>query len=102
MYSARLTSELYYSCSSFKVKGGGVSSCRSASFDLASPVLRVPDLRQEAYMSPLPSLQLIHHYGYSLDFPTRKHTISLTLILRVLEVSSSSCLIIKLSFPSSP
>src|ERR1041385_4714730 len=44
-YSARLTSELYYSCSSIKVKGGGVSSCRSASFDLASPELRVPDLR---------------------------------------------------------
>ena len=35
-YSAILTSELYYSCSSFKVKGGGVSICRSASFDLAN------------------------------------------------------------------
>ena len=29
----------------FQGKGGGVSICRSANFDLASPVLRVPDLR---------------------------------------------------------
>src|ERR1043165_9722628 len=36
-------------------------------------------------MSPLPSLQPIHHYGYSLDSPTRKPTIALALILRVLE-----------------
>src|SRR4051812_33520202 len=36
-------------------------------------------------MSPLPSLQPIHHYGYFLDFPTRKRAIALTLILRVLE-----------------
>src|ERR1041385_2935892 len=42
-YSARLTSELHYSCSSFKVKGRWGSSCRNASFDLASPELRVPD-----------------------------------------------------------
>src|SRR4051812_17685619 len=65
----------------YQGKGGGVSSCRSASFDLASPELRVPDLRKEAYTSPLPSLQPIHHYGYFLDFPTRKHAIALTLIL---------------------
>src|SRR3954466_12626738 len=32
-------------------------------------------------MSPLQSLHPIHHYGYFLDFLTRKHAISLTLIL---------------------
>src|SRR4051812_900986 len=32
-------------------------------------------------MSPLQSLHPIHHYGYFLDFPTRKHAIALTLIL---------------------
>src|SRR3954462_6816512 len=33
------------------------------------------------YTSPSNSLQPIHHYGASLDFPTRKHAIALTLIL---------------------
>src|SRR3954471_8510053 len=32
-------------------------------------------------MSPLQTLHPIHHYGYFLDFPTRKHAIALTLIL---------------------
>src|SRR3954469_22953675 len=32
-------------------------------------------------MSPLQSLHPINHYGYFLDFPTRKHAITLTLIL---------------------
>src|SRR3954465_2484357 len=55
--------------------------CRSVSFDLASPELRVPDLRKEAYTSPLHVSNQLHHYGASLDFPTRKHAIALTLIL---------------------
>src|SRR3954469_4963667 len=32
-------------------------------------------------MSPLHVTNQVHHYGASLDFPTRKHAISLTLIL---------------------
>src|SRR3954464_11343964 len=32
-------------------------------------------------MSPLQSRHPIHHHGYFLDFPTRKHAIALTLIL---------------------
>ena len=44
------------------------------------------------YSSPLPSLQPIHHYGYFLDFPTRKHAIALTLILASFKSNRSSCL----------
>src|SRR3954462_7456520 len=32
-------------------------------------------------MSPLHVTNQLHHYGASLDFPTRKHAIALTLIL---------------------
>src|ERR1044072_2818244 len=32
-------------------------------------------------MSPLPTTNQLHHYGSPLDFPTRRHAISLTLIL---------------------
>src|SRR3954470_9939820 len=32
-------------------------------------------------MSPLHVSNQLHHYGASLDFPTRKHAIALTLIL---------------------
>src|SRR3954464_12627751 len=35
----------------------------------------------EAHTSPLHVSNQIHHYGASLDVPTRKHAIALTLIL---------------------
>src|SRR3954468_9498966 len=34
-----------------------------------------------AHTSPLLTTNQLHHYGAPLDFPTRKHTIALTLIL---------------------
>src|SRR3954467_11925924 len=33
------------------------------------------------YTSPLLTTNQLHHYGAPLDFPTRRHTIALTLIL---------------------
>src|SRR3954471_9371405 len=54
-------------------------TCRS--FDLASPELRVPELEVRAYTSPLPTTNQLHRCGAPLDFPTRRHTKALTLIL---------------------
>src|ERR1041385_5046943 len=71
----------------YQGKGRWGSTCRSASFDLASPELRLPDFEVRSVHESTTCLQPIHHYGYFLDFPTRRHTIALTLILRVLEVS---------------
>src|SRR4051812_3369387 len=54
-------------------------TCRS--FDLASPELRVPELEVRANTSPLPTTNQLHHCDGPLDFPTRRHTKALTLVL---------------------
>src|SRR3954468_14664485 len=68
----------------YQGKGRWGFTCRSASFDLANPVLRVPDFEVRSVHESTTCLQTIHHYGYFLDFRTKKHTIALTLILRIL------------------
>src|SRR3954468_2276598 len=83
-------------------KGKGRWGLTSRSFDLASPELRVPEFEVRAYTSPLPTTNQLHRCGAPLDFPTRRHTKALTLILANFRSIRSSCLIIKLSFPSSP
>ena len=50
----------------YQGKGRWGSTCRS--FDLASPDLRVTDLRYEVHTSPLHVSNQLHHYGASLDF----------------------------------
>src|SRR3954462_3308027 len=54
---------------------------RSASFDLASHVLRVPDFEVRSVHESTTFSNQLHHYGAFLDFPMRKHAIALTLIL---------------------
>ena len=68
MYSARLTEELYYSCTCIKVKGGGVSLAEVPA--LTWLVLHYEYQREvRTYTSPSNSLQPILHYGAPLDFP---------------------------------
>src|SRR3954471_7808354 len=99
-YSTRVMEEIFYSCTCMKAKGGWGLTCRI--FDLANPELRVLELEVRAYTSPLPTTNQSHRCGAPLDFPTRRHTKALTLILASFRSIRSSCLIIKLSFPSSP
>src|ERR1041384_2679463 len=99
-YSARLTEELYYSCTCIKVKGGGVQLAEALT--LANLNYEYQTLRQEAHTSPLLTTNQLHRCDAPLDFPTRRHTIALTLILASLRSIRFTCLIIKLSFPSSP
>src|SRR3954466_14223420 len=56
-------------------------TCRSASFDLANPELRVPDFEVRSVHESTTFSNQLHHYGAFLDFPTRKHATALTLIL---------------------
>src|SRR3954463_12943082 len=84
----------------FQGKGRWGLTCRS--LDLASPELRVPEFEVRAYTSPLPTTNQLHRCGAPLDFPTRRHTKEITLILVCFRSIRFTCLIIKLSFPSSP
>ena len=59
---------------------------QKCSFDLANLYYEY-EKEVRMYTSPINSLQPIHHYGYFLDFPTRKHAIALTLILACFRVS---------------
>src|SRR3954464_3944870 len=65
----------------YQGKGRWGFTCRSASFDLASPELRVPDFEVRNVHESTTFTNQLHHYGAFLDFPTRKHAIALTLIL---------------------
>src|SRR4051812_25905402 len=75
----------------YQGKGRWGLTYRSASFDLANLYYEY-QREVRTYTSPSNSLQPIHHYGYSLDFPTRKHDIALTLILASFNSNNSSCL----------
>ena len=75
----------------YQGKGRWGFTCRSASFDLAN-LYYVYQKEVRTYTSPNNCLQPIHHYGYSLDFPTRKHAIALTLILASFKSNRSSYL----------
>src|ERR1041385_812427 len=97
-YSARLTSDLYYSCSSIKVKGGGVSSCRSASFDLANPGLRVPDFEVRSVHES--TIQVSNQYTTmvtSSTSPRGSHHSTHAYLASFISIHSS-CLIIRYRF----
>src|SRR3954462_8378848 len=65
----------------YQGKGRWGFTCRHASFDLASPELRVPDFEVRSVHESTTFSNQLHHYGAFLDFPTRRHAITLTLIL---------------------
>src|SRR3954470_22140850 len=83
-YSARLTSELYYLCSGIKVKASGVVMQKALTWISCTMTTLSQDERRTRVHLILINTS-IHHHGFSLDFPTRKQSKALTLILRFLE-----------------
>src|SRR3954471_14757948 len=65
----------------YQGKGRWGFTCRGASFDLASPELRIPVFEVRSVHESTTFSNQLHHYGAFLDLPHEKYTIALTLIL---------------------